>query len=102
MCSEVHCDLLRHSTKSACFLLLPACGSATRNHTLIDLDFFVGVGNVKMGTDSVLSWPLVDQATGTMTQYPTQSHYPDTELISHSPIVNNTECRVSKLHVSNL
>ena len=31
--------------------------------------------------------PLGDQATGTMTQYPTQSHYPDNVLSSPYPII---------------
>ena len=30
--------------------------------------------------------PLGNYATGTLTQYPTQSHYPDTELTSPCPI----------------
>ena len=31
--------------------------------------------------------PLTDHATGTITWYPTQSHYPDTELPSPCPIL---------------
>ena len=43
--------------------------------------------------DSVHSWqfssaaPLENQATSTMSRYPTQLHYPDIELTSGCPIL---------------
>ena len=52
---------------------------------------------------------LGDQAVGTMTQYPTQSHYPDTELSSSCPILvmpnarlGSNTCQFSKSGLARL
>ena len=42
---------------------------------------------------------LVDKATGTISRYPTQSDYPDTEISSPCPILVMQMCRVSVLQV---
>ena len=43
---------------------------------------FVAISGRASSCDSAHSWRLYSQAAGTMTWYPTQSHYPDTELTS--------------------
>ena len=53
--------------------------------------------------DSAHSWrlysvaPLENQASSTMTWYPTQSYYPDTKCFPYS---NNAKCLARKWHVS--
>ena len=55
--------------------------------------YILATSKVILTSDSAHSWwlysaaPLENQATRTMTQYPTQSHYPDTEPTSPCPIL---------------
>ena len=56
-----------------------------------------------LACDSAHSWSLYgavllgDQAIDSMTQYPTQSDYPDTELTSYYPIVAMPSARLGSV-----
>ena len=72
-------------------LLLP-CGSV-KNEAVFHSFETSQVGGLVLICDSGHSWLLYSatslehQASGTMTCYPTQSHYPDTEITSPCPIL---------------
>ena len=61
-----------------CFKSLQHLGSYQDNYRLV---------TVLTRGDFIMLPPLANQITGTITQYPSQSHYRDTELTSPSPIL---------------
>ena len=78
--------------------LIWLCSTSRTNPTFsLFVVYFLAKSKIISGRvwtcDSAHSWwlysavPLVDQAIITMTWYPTQSYYPDTEPTSHCPIL---------------
>ena len=79
-----------------CVMLLQMQAAGVAPCCLLEL-YFLATAKVLSGwaptTDSVYSWqlygaaPLRKQTAGTLTRYPTQSHYPDTEPTNPHPIL---------------